>query len=698
MPTEESQAIASHADQPHDLRHADASRQNQQDSIAANRKLCGLPWVHQETGRSNVQESDHVSAAASDIFESVRDNAHIVSATEWPVVCSGVEPGGAGQAQVTPPTDCGVLAVTGPGLVLQSESPSAALTAVPVMAQLTAVPADQAAASVVSDHPGGSKSAAAGQSGAKAVLKAIARRSKTSSKNGKQLDSTKVDLHGSRAARDTSRLQHIKAMASVKHVELPRELGDTPSDRSVRRGPSAAARSSDTHVMPSQMHAASPASDAVPTSMHDGRTLQAAAVSPRAAAMSPRAAAMSPRAAALSPRAAFMISRPAAVSPRAAAASSKAAVPRAAAASPRASFIARAMSSRPHSASPKAAAKSRPAFVSATRTGCIVLPSRPVPHWPHSGRTLASTSSATEAVRRQLADHLPSNEHRAPAAQVDHQALVPQVTTHPVPLTHISHDAFSAGRVGMAEQQQDQQSHSSAYHCPQTHADCSQKASEISQAAAEHLHAADYHRHVATDHRVAATGHRHMAVDPGHMGADMAVDHSHKATDHRHMAVHHSHVGTDHSRSDASGQLGLLLASNRPVQALAPDSVAPDSQSDCESSSRSADSDPDLDCEQSLSSQLESASGDRRRQVSLARDDLTQQPDSVNSIAQLFMMRQRAKAVFQVSVQHPDSCLLLDCTPMNLVMLTAAQQTCVVPADYFPDRLLWTDKTCPAHT
>jgi len=235
---------------------------------------------------------------------------------------------------------------------------------------------------------------------------------------------------------------------------------------------------------------------------------------------------------------------------------------------------------------------------------------------------------------------MPSNEHQVLAVQVDNQALVSQLDTHPVSLMHISHDASSAGKIEMAEPQQDQQSYSSAHHCPQTYADCSHKGSEISQAAADHLHGADDHRHMATDHR------------------HMAVDHCHEATDHRHMAVHHYHVGADHHKSDASGQLGgadqqqlghpLLLDSSRPVQASASDDMAHDSQSDCESSSRSADS--DLDYGQSLSSQLESASGDKRRQISSARDDFARQPDSVGSIAQLFMMRQRAKLVFQVSV------------------------------------------------
>ncbi len=678
MPAEESQVIASHADQQHDLTHADASRQSQPDSIAANRERCGLPCLHQETGRSSVQESDHTSAAASDSFEPARDNTHTVSATEWPVVCSGAEAGGAGQAQLTPPTGHGVLAVTGPGVVLQSESPSAALMAARVMARLTAVPADQAA---VSGRLGRSKSAAAGQGGAKATLKAVARHSKTGSKVGKQLGSRKVDLHGSRAARDTSKLQHIMAMTSVKHVEVPKELGDMPSDTPVRRKASAAASSSNTHVLPSQMHAASPRSDAIPTSMRHGGTLQAAAVSPRAAAASPKAAVtppsppfMIPRPAAVSPKAAAMPSGPPFMIPRPAAASPKAAVPKPAAASPRASLAARAMSTRPRSVSPKAAAKSRPAFVSATRTGCIVLPSHPMPRRPHSGRTLASTPSSTEAVRMQLADHLPSNEHRAAAAQVDCQALVPQIETHPVLPMHISHDAFPPGKDGVAEPQQDQQSHSSAYNCPQTYADCSQNASEISQPAADHLHAAVDHRHMATDHRLMATDHRHMAVNHCHGVTDprhMAVHHCHVGTDHRHMAVDHCHGATDHCRSDASGQLGeadqqelghpLLLASSGPVQASAPDDIARDSQSDCESSSRSADS--DLDCGQSPSSQLESASGDRRRQVSSARDDFAQQPNSVGSIAQLFMMRQRAKAVFQVSAQHPDSCLFTNFAP-----------------------------------
>ena len=663
MPAEESQVIASHADQQHDLRHADALRQSQQDSIAANTELCGLPWWHQETVRSSVQESDHVFAAASDIFEPARDNAHTASSTGWPDVCSGPEAGGAGQAQVTSSTGHGVLVVTRPAVVLQSESPSVALTAAPVMAHLTAVQA------AVPGHAGRPRSAVCGS---KATVKAVARHSKTGSKVGKQLGSRKVDLPGSQAARDTSRLQHVMASASAKHVEVPKGLGVMPSDTPVRREVRAAARSSDKHVMLSQMHAASPRSDAVPVSMRDGRNLQAAAVSPRAAAMSPRAAAVSPRIAAVSPKAAatppratFTFPRPTAVSPRAAAAAPKAAVPRAAAASPRASLTDRAMSARPHSASPKAAAKRRPAFVSATRSGCIVASSRPLSHQPHSGHRLASTASATETVRTQLADNWSSSEHQAPAAQVDYQALVPQATTHHVPRSHISHDASSAGRVEMAEPSQDQQSHSSAYHCPQTFADCSQKASEISQAAADHLHAAVHHRYMATDHRVVATGHRHMAVDHGHIGTDMAVDHSYGATDHRHMAVHHCHVGTDHRRPDVSGQLGradeqqlghpLLLDSIRPVQASAPASTARDSQSDCESSSRSTES--DFDCGQSLSSQLESESGDRRRQVSSARDDFAQQPDSVGSIAQLFMMRQRAKVVFQVSVQRPDSCL-----------------------------------------
>jgi len=590
--------IASHADQQQDSRHADASRQSQQDSIAANRGLCGLPWLHQETGRSHVQESDHALASASDIFEPARDKAHTVSATEWPVVGSGAEAGGAGQAQLTPPTGHDILAVAEPSVVLQSESPSAALTAVPVMAHLIEVPADQAA---VSGCLGRSKSAAAGQNGTKFALKAVARHSKTSSKVGKQLGSRKVDLPSSQAARDTSRLQHVMALAPANHVEVPKELGVTHSDTPVRREARAAASSSDTHVMPSQMHDTSPRPDAVPTSMHDGRNLQAAAVSPRAAAASPRA-------------------------------SPKAAVPRAAGATPRASLTARA--------SPKAAAKSKPAFVSATRSGCIVLPSRHALHRPHCGRTLASTPSATEAVKTSLADHMPSNEHQVLAVQVDNQALVSQLDTHPVSLMHISHDASSAGKIEMAEPQQDQQSYSSAHHCPQTYADCSHKGSEISQAAADHLHGADDHRHMATDHR------------------HMAVDHCHEATDHRHMAVHHYHVGADHHKSDASGQLGgadqqqlghpLLLDSSRPVQASASDDMAHDSQSDCESSSRSADS--DLDYGQSLSSQLESASGDKRRQISSARDDFARQPDSVGSIAQLFMMRQRAKLVFQVSV------------------------------------------------
>ena len=667
MPAEESQVIASHADQQHDLRHAGASRQSQQDSIGKNnRDICGLPWLHQETGRSTAQESDHTSAAASDIFEPARDNARTVSATEWPVVWPGVEAGGAGQAQSTSPTGRGVLAVTGPDVVLQSESPSAALNAVPVMAHLRAVPADQAA---VSGRPGRSKSAAAGLSGANATVKAVARHSKTGRKVGKQLGSKKVDLHGSRAARDTSRLQHVMALASVKHVEVPKELAVQPSDTTVKREASAAASSSNMYILPSQTHVASPRSDAVPTSMRHGGTLQAAAVSPRAAAVSPKAAATPP-----SPP--FMFPRPAAVSPRAAA---KAAVPRPAAASPRSSLTARATATRPHSASPKAAAKSRPAFVSATRSGCIVLPSRSTPHRPHSGRTLASKPSATEAVRTRLADH------RAAAAQVDHQALVPQTDTYPVPLIHISHDAFSAGKDGMAEPQQHQQSHSSAYHCP-TYADCSQKNSELSQAAADHLHVAvehrhmaTEHRHMATDHRHMATEHRHMAVDHCHVGTDIAADHCQVATDHRHIAVHHCHVGTDHRRSDVSGQLGgsdqqelgypLWLASSRPVQASAPDDIARDSQSDCESSSRSADS--DLDCGQSPSSQLESASGDRRRQVSSARDDYAQQPNSVGSIAQLFMMRQRARVVFQVSVQHSDSCLFNNFT---LSFLSRSQQ------------------------
>ncbi len=657
MLAEELQVIASHAEQQHDSRHADALRQNQPDSTAANTELCGLPWLHQETGRSSVQESDHASAAASDIFEPARDHAHTVSATEWPVVCSGAEAGEAGLAQATSQKGRGVLAVTRPGVVLQSESPSVALTAAPVMAHLTAVQA------AVPGHPGRSKSAVCG---AKATVKAVARHSKTGSKVGKQLGSRKGDLPSSQAA---SKLQHVLAMAPVKHVEVPRERGRMPSDTPVRREARAADSSSKMDVMPSQMHAASPRSGAVHASMHDGRTLQAAAVSPRTAAVSPRAAAVSPRAAAVSPRTAavspkaaatppratFMIPRPAAVSPRAAAASPKPAVPRAAAASPRAaaaspraSPTARAMSARPHSASPKAAAKSRPAFVSATRSGCIVPPSQPAPHRPHSGHKHASTASATETVRTQLADHWPSSEHQAPAAQVDCHALVPQMKTYPVPLVHISHNAFSAGKNGMAEPSQDQQSHSSAYYCPP---DCSQKVSEFSQVAADHLHAAVDHRHMAT-------GYRHMAVGHGRMGTDMTVDHSHRATDHRHMAVHHCHVDTDHHRSDVSAQLAgshqqelghpLLLASNRPVQASAPDSTARDSQSDCESSSRSADS--DLDCGQSPSSQLESASWDRKRQTSSARDGFTQQPDSVGSIAQLFMMRQRAKVVFQVSV------------------------------------------------
>ena len=626
MPAEESQVIASHADQQHDVTHAHASRQSQPD----NRELCGLPCLHQGPGSSSVQESDRTSAAASDIFQPARDDARTLSATEWAVVASGFEAGGAGQAQVTSPTGHDVLAVTGPDVVLQSESPSAALTAAPVMAQSTAVPVDQA---TVPGCPGRSKCAAAGQDGAKATLKAVARRSKTSSKVGNQLGSRKVGLHGSR---DTSRLQHVMATASVKHGEVPKELGVMHSDSPGRREARAAASSSNTDVLPLQMHVASPRSDAVPTSMRHGRSLHAAAVSPRAASVSPKAAVMPS-----SP--AFTFPRPAAVSPTAAAAASpKAAVPKPAAASPRSSLTARATSTRPHSASPKAAATSRPAFVSAIRSGSIVLPSHPMPCRPHSGGMLASTPSATEAVRMRLADHLPSNQHRAVAAQVDCQALIPQVETH-VPLMHISHDAFSAGQNGMAEPQQDRQSHSSAYHCPQTYADCSLKASGISQADADHLQA--------------NVDHRHMATDPRHM----AVDHRHGATDHCHMAVHPCHMGTDHRRSDESGQLGeanqqdlghpLLLAASRPGQASAPDDIARDSQSDCESSSCSAD--PDFDCGQSLSSQRESASGDRRRQVSSARNDFAQQPDSVGSIAQLFMMRQRAKAVFQVSVQHP---------------------------------------------
>ena len=643
-PAEEPQVITSHADPQHDLMGADASRQSQLDSIAAYSQLCEL---HQETGRS-VQESDHPTAAASDIFEPASDTTYTVLATEGPVLCCDAEAGVAGKAQATPPTGCGVLAVTGPGVMLQPESPSAALTAVPVMAHLTAMPADQAA---VPRRSGRSRFAAAGQDGAKAAVKAVERRSKTGSKVGKQLGSRKVDSPGSQAATDTSRLQHIMAAASVKHVEVPKERGVMHSDTFVRRETSPAASSSSTHVLPSQMHAASPRSDAVPTSMRHGGTLQAAAVSPKAAAVSPRAAAVSPKAAVTPPSTSFRIPRPAAVSPRPAAASSKAADPRPAAASPRSSLTARATSTRPPSVSPKAAAKSRPAFVSATRSGCIVLPSHPVPHQQHSGRTLASRLPSREAVKTQLVDHWPSKEHPAAAVQMDCQALVPQVETHPVPLIYISRDAFSAGRDGMAEPPQDQQSHSSAHHCP-IYADCPQKASNISQAAANHLYAADSHRHMATDQCVMATGHRHMAVD-----------HCRRATDRRHMAVHHCHKGADHRRSDASDQadgsdqqeLGhpLLLASSRPVQASAPDDMAHDSQSDCESSSRSADS--ELDCGQSVTIQLESALWARKRQVSSARDDFAQQPDSVGSIAQLFMMRQRAKAVLQVSVQHPAS-------------------------------------------
>ncbi|KAL0052575.1 hypothetical protein WJX82_004127 [Trebouxia sp. C0006] len=411
-------------------------------------------------------------------------------------------------------------------------------------------------------------------------LQAVARHSKTGSKVGKQLGSRKGDLPSSQAA---SKLQHVLAMAPVKHVEVPKERGRMPSDTPVRREARAADSSSKMDVMPSQMHAASPRSGAVHASMHDGRTLQAAAVSPRTAAVSPRAAAVSPRTAAVSPKAAATPPRATFMIPRAAAASPKLAVPRAAAASPRASPTARAMSARPHSASPKAAAKSRPAFVSATRSGSIVPPSQPAPHRPHSGHKHASTASATETVRTQLADHWPSSEHQAPAAQMDCHALVPQMKTYPVPLVHISHNAFSAGKNGMAEPSQDQQSHSSAYYCPP---DCSQKVSEFSQVAADHLHAAVDHRHMAT-------GYRHMAVGHGRMGTDMTVDHSHRATDHRHMAVHHCHVDTDHHRSDVSAQLA------------------------------------------------------GKRQTSSARDGFTQQPDSVGSIAQLFMMRQRAKVVFQ---------------------------------------------------
>ncbi|DBA72932.1 TPA: hypothetical protein ACH3X2_009886 [Trebouxia sp. C0005] len=642
-PAEEPQVITSHADPQHDLMGADASRQSQLDSIAAYSQLCEL---HQETGRS-VQESDHPTAAASDIFEPASDTTYTVLATEGPVLCCDAEAGVAGKAQATPPTGCGVLAVTGPGVMLQPESPSAALTAVPVMAHLTAMPADQAA---VPRRSGRSRFAAAGQDGAKAAVKAVERRSKTGSKVGKQLGSRKVDSPGSQAATDTSRLQHIMAAASVKHVEVPKERGVMHSDTFVRRETSPAASSSSTHVLPSQMHAASPRSDAVPTSMRHGGTLQAAAVSPKAAAVSPRAAAVSPKAAVTPPSTSFRIPRPAAVSPRPAAASSKAADPRPAAASPRSSLTARATSTRPPSVSPKAAAKSRPAFVSATRSGCIVLPSHPVPHQQHSGRTLASRLPSREAVKTQLVDHWPSKEHPAAAVQMDCQALVPQVETHPVPLIYISRDAFSAGRDGMAEPPQDQQSHSSAHHCP-IYADCPQKASNISQAAANHLYAADSHRHMATDQCVMATGHRHMAVD-----------HCRRATDRRHMAVHHCHKGADHRRSDASDQadgsdqqeLGhpLLLASSRPVQASAPDDMAHDSQSDCESSSRSADS--ELDCGQSVTIQLESALWARKRQVSSARDDFAQQPDSVGSIAQLFMMRQRAKAVLQALAVNVD--------------------------------------------
>ena len=303
--------------------------------------------------------------------------------------------------------------------------------------------------------------------------------------------------------------------------------------------------------------------------------------------------------------------RPAAVAPRAGAVAPRSLSAKTAEPTPKAGARASSLSPRPQSASPRAArgaaATSRQAFVSAIRSGQILQPRRARQQRPHSQHTAARTSSAAGVASVLVPDSLPSVQQ--PHAQADCQPLVGHQGNEPGPHISDSHLSEPAGTDRVSKPQ----------HC---------------QSSADHCQSSADHRQSSADHRQSSADHRQSSADH----CQSRADYQQKAANHRQLEAL-TQQATSHP---------LLLPSAEAFQALDLAASECSSKSDSDSASHSADL--SMNSSQSASSQLES--GGESRQVASAWDLFAQQPDSVSSIAQMFMMRHRAQMVIQVSIQE----------------------------------------------
>lgn len=155
--------------------------------------------------------------------------------------------------------------------------------------------------------------------------------------------------------------------------------------------------------------------------------------------------------------------------------------------------------------------------------------------------------------------------------------------------------------------------------------------------------------------------------DPAGKDTVSEPQHRQSSADHRQSSADHHQTAADHHQLEVLTQPAtshpLPLPSPTAVQALDLEVSEYDPKSGSDSPSHSADL--SVDSSQSASSQLES--GGETRQVASAWDLFAQQPDSVGSIARMFMMRQRAQMVIQVSIQEHHTHLLLLAANVSIV-------------------------------
>ena len=154
--------------------------------------------------------------------------------------------------------------------------------------------------------------------------------------------------------------------------------------------------------------------------------------------------------------------------------------------------------------------------------------------------------------------------------------------------------------------------------------------------------------HICGSHLSEPAG-KDRTFEPQHRQS--SADHCQSGADHRQSGADHHQTAADHPQLVALTQPAtsrpLLLPSPTSLQPLDLEASEYDPMSNSDSASHSANL--SVDSSQSAVSQLESRV--EMRQVASAWDLFAQQPDSVGSIAQMFMMRHRAQVVIQVSLQ-----------------------------------------------